>query len=335
MAKITCSYSGVVFNCEHMPISLSSREIAHPLFFTPKKRLISLAGQWAANRLSPTESYLLYLALLNSTELIVWRTPAIYGEKTPAVIANNMEYLIHIIGKIDLISHPSFALPSFAISYDTAELTNSYHWIQAWITNYNDWYEGYKTASRNESLKHAIESRETALEKLIKSPQSNQLKLAKLISDWAETAGAFPKSATLHPITNRYVPLSEYWKQIIIACINEDKIWYFPEADILELIDHCEDNIAHGSIYAYQLMSTLKTGIKNQNNYLGYGDTDLMGETTQFRILDPSASVEDVNKIAIIQSAPEFEPNQGQYKSKFEYIKAKLKWEMAQKYKKH
>ena len=98
----------------------------HPLFSVPQKRLISLAGQWAAQRLSSTESYLLYLSLFDSTNLIVWRTPAVYRDAaTDAIVQNNMENLLHIIAKIDLIKHPSFTLPSFAIGPETATLDNS------------------------------------------------------------------------------------------------------------------------------------------------------------------------------------------------------------------
>jgi hypothetical protein len=53
MARITCKYSGVIFNCEHMPLGLSSNEYYHPLFSVPKKKLLVLSKEWAANKLSP------------------------------------------------------------------------------------------------------------------------------------------------------------------------------------------------------------------------------------------------------------------------------------------
>ena len=152
MAKIICAYSGVEFACEYLPFAISSREIAHPLFSVQKHKLLSLASVWAEGKLPPTESYLLYLSLLNSTGLLEWRTPAQYTSKTNAIIANNMEQLIHIVGKIDVIKHPSFVLPHFVISTDTATLDNSYNWIQLWNQNYNDWAEQTKSHYNDQEL---------------------------------------------------------------------------------------------------------------------------------------------------------------------------------------
>jgi hypothetical protein len=110
MAKVTCSKSGTYFSCEFMPFALTSKDLVHPLFHTPQKKLLSLAGVWSAGKLSATESYLLFLSLLDSTSLVQWRSHAQYTEKTDQIIANNMHGLIDIIGKINLIQHPNFNL---------------------------------------------------------------------------------------------------------------------------------------------------------------------------------------------------------------------------------
>jgi hypothetical protein len=336
MAKLTCSKSSVLFSCEHMPITLSSREYAHPMFSVSKKKLLGLSGKWAANQLSPTESYLLYLSLLDSTDLIIWRVPAIYTNQTAQIVSNNMEQLIRIIGKIDVISHPAFVLPKFAISPDTCDLTNSVHWIQAWHTNYVDWYDGLAESAAAEKLKSTLSTREESLHRLIKSPTSkaNESQLAPILAGWAEVAGGFPSFKTLHPVTKTYLPVSEYWKQIIRACANEDSIWKFPLSDITELIEHCEDNVIHGSIYAHALMKLLRSGAKKHTDYLGFGDVDLSGRSaTVFSLLDATSSAGDANKLAAIQSAPDHEPRPQSYPNRFAYLKAKLSWDMAQRYK--
>jgi len=334
MASIVCAKSSVIFACEHMPLSLSSREVSHPIFSISKKKLISLAGQWHIGKLSPTESYLLYLALLNSTELIIWRVPAQYTAKTASIVANNMEALIHIIGKVDVIQHPSFVLPHFAISSDTCNLENSYHWIQAWIANYNEWYDGLKSASEREEYKSRLESRETSLSRLIKTADTSVEDLSIVLASWAEVAGNFPEFLTSHPITRRPIPINEYWKQIIRACANDDAIWRFPSGDISELIHHCEDNIIHGNIQSHSLMKLLRNGQKRHADYLGFSDIDLGGkQATSFTILDSESSSEDANKIAAINAAPELEPLAKNYPNKFSYLKAKANWDMARRYK--
>jgi hypothetical protein len=332
VAQITCSKSGVVFSCEHMPVSLSSREYSHPLFSISKKRLISLSAQWAAGKLSPTENYLLYLSLLNSTDLVQWRVPALYTTRTQSIVANNMESLIHIIGKIDVISHPSFALPSFAITSDTSTLENSFHWIQSWIANYNDWYDGLRDSSRRESYKAILSHREESLQRLIKTAYTRPEDLAVSLSKWARLAGDFPEGSVPHPHTHKQISVADYWEQIIRACASDDAIWKYPKVDLEELIDHCEDNVIHGSIYASSLMRLLRGGLRKQVDYLGFGDIDLAGRKTTFVVLSPETSVEDANKLAAIQSAPTSEPRIGNYPNKFSYLRAKANWDMKRRF---
>lgn len=335
MAQITCAKSGVVFSCEHMPMSLSSREYAHPLFSIPKKRLIALAAKWASGELTHTQNYLLYLSLLDSTELIIWRTPAAYTPKTQSIVANNMESLLHIIGKIDVISHPSFALPKFAITSDTCSLENSHYWIESWVENYNDWYDGLKDSSRREQYKALLGHREESLQRLIKTAYTKPEDLANSLATWAELAGDFPEFQITHPITHNKVRVSDYWKQIIRACAHDDAIWKYPKSDLSELIDHCEEHVIHGSIYASSLMRLLRNGLRKQEDYLGFGDVDLAGKTTSFVILNPSDSAEDANKLAAIQSAPTSEPKPHNYPNKFSYMKARANWDMAQRFAKN
>ena len=340
MAKLTCAKSGVVFSVEHMPVSLTSREIDHPLFTLPPKKLLSLYGRWSKGNedglgLTHTESYLLYLALFNSTGLVIWRNPAVYHSQTPQIIANNMKSLIHIIGKIDVIQHPSFTLPTFAVTSDTASLENSYHWIESWVENYNDWYQSLKDSNRAEDLKTRINQREEALNKLIKTPHASPESKANMLASWAELAGNFPqyKETIDHPFKKgQKLNIAEYWKSIIRACVCDDQIWKYPKTDLEELIDHCEDNIRNESIRSFELFKLLNDAKRKQTDYLGFGDVDLAGRTTSFQILNPTQSAEDANKIAAIQSAPESEPRESNYPNKFSFMRAKANWDMAQRY---
>lgn len=341
MARITCSYSGVVFNCEHMPLSLGAHEYHHPLFSVPQKKLLLLVKDWSANKLSPTESYLLYLSLLHSTDLIIWRTSARFTDKTLKIIHSNMEHLVQIVGKINLIKHPSFTLPKFAITYDTGDLSNSFYWIQAWIANYKEWMEDFIDAQKREEIKVQVERREHSLERLIKSPMAESSKVAGILSEWASMTYSFPDGLTPHPFKkaiNKREPLpitiDDYWQEIITACVNEERIWQYPRADIEELITHIEDNMEEntiGSIHSHALMRLLRTGLKKKIDYTGFGDVDLAGKTTQFKLLDASASVEDANIIAAIQSAPEKEPRRENYPTLGAYLRAKLNYEASVK----
>lgn len=331
--KIICAYSGVEFACEHLPIAISTRELAHPLFSLPKKKLLSLSSAWSEGKLSHTESYLLYLALLESTKLLEWRAPALYTSKTPAILANNMEQLFHIIGKIDIIDrqkHPEFILPHFAITNDTRNLENSYHWIQIWDKNYRDWADDIKERNNEQILE--LNRRTNAVEKLIKTPHKRIEDYPKILAAWAKDAGQFP--TFIVSINGKKVELADYWEQIIIKCARSEAIFQVPESDLNELIAHCEDSIVgEGSLHATALMRYLRKGAMMQKNYLGLGDIDLSQKSgTAYRILKPNESAEDANIQNMIDTAPTKEPQKHQYPTLLEFIKAKARWTIAQEY---
>lgn len=332
MSKIICAYSSLEFKCEFLPISLSSREVHHPIFNIPAKNLLSLSAQWSAGKLPPAETYLLYLALLNSTGLIEWRLPATYTDKTASIIANNMEQLIHIIGKIDVVSSSSLdsmTLPHFVMGQDTRDLSNSYYWIQIWNQNYTDWYNGVRSHLNDQELLR----RELSLERLIKTSHKKIEDYPSILARWAAVAADFPTFNV--SINNKNVELSDYWQDIIIKCAKEEAIYKIPEADLDELIAHCEEHvIGDGSIHAIALMRHLRKGRSMQQNYLGLGDIDLsMRKGTAYRILSPTTSAEDANIQNMIDNAPVKEPVRSNYPTTMEYIKAKARWNVATLYK--
>lgn len=324
MAKIVCSYSGVPFSCEHLPLSIAaSSSVQHPIFHIPRRKLLSLAGQWSAGKLTPTESYLLYLSFFNSTGLIEWRTSARYHERTSQIVANNMEQLIHMIGRIDAIQHPSFTLPHFGISSDTCGLENSYHWIQIWQQNYNDWTQNIKDHANDQELI----TRELALQRLLKSSHKRIEDYPGRLASWARVAGDFPENITV-TIQGVKQSLADYWESIIIKCAKAEQIFLIPANDLQELIEHCEDNVvADGSIFAMALMKFLRKGRMMQDNYLGLGDLSLAARTlTSYTILPRGASAESANLQNMIDKAPKSEPQKHHYPDLISFIRAKSAW---------
>lgn len=324
--KALCGISGIQFQVEHFPAYIDSRDICHPIFYLPQRKLLGYISKWSNGELTPTDSYLLFLALLNSTDAVEWRVPVKRTKETDGLIANNMEDLVICIGKINTIKHPSFKIPHIAITPDSSTLTSVEYWIANWEVSIEEWKDSY--ASYNEQ--RDLRDREYALEKLIRTPHK-EIQLATQIADWAEIAGDFPQSLTL--VNGAHISLAHYWKQIIRKCINKDSIYQIPLCDIDELITHCEENIPHGTIYAHTLMQMLRTGRDKNKNFLGLGDWDLASSATSFKILSESDSVESANIEALLLSAPTEEPKLTDYPTRFAYLKAKVKWDMATKMK--
>jgi hypothetical protein len=334
MAKLVCSISSVYFHCEHLPITLTHREYHHPMFSIPQKTLLTLYGQWVAQKLTHTESYLLFLSLLASSDLVTFRVPVQYNDSTTGIIANNMHQLVSIISKINLISHPSFSLPQFIVSAETCALENVEHWIGLWVSNYNDWMNDKKSSDLKERIKHKLEIRQNSLERLIKSAHTKEHTLVHSLAEWADIAGYFPEHNIKHSVTGKIVKHNEYWKDIIRACINDEAVWAYPASHIAKLIDHCNDYIPHGNISAHKLMETLRAGYKKNQEYLGIGDIDLAGKRTTFSIMDASASELDIAVSAMISAAPLKQPVLSDYPTKLAYLKAKINYETKARYSK-
>lgn len=324
--KVICSLSSIEYTVEHFPASLSSREVSHPIFSIPQKKLLSYLGKWAASELTPTDSYLLFLAILNSSDLVEFRVPAIRTPNTDSIVAQSMEHLAKCVSRLNAVTNPAVSFPRYVISPDTKTLSNVKHWIENWNKSYQDFKDGY---SKQEDSRKLI-TRETALERLIKNPHLPVSSYASKIAEWASVAGSFPTYNTISPFTGLRISMSDYWKDIIYKVSREESIFSVPQVDIEDLLEHCEQNISIGTIYSNALFKVLRHAIEKQKNFLGLGDMDL--SRGKYQILSVDDSTESANFKALIDSAPEHEPTIDQYPNKIAYLKAKLRWQMAKKY---
>ncbi len=330
MARVLCATSGIEFRADHFPIYLTSREVSHPIFAVDTSTLLSYDEKWIEGTLSPTESYLLYLALFNSTGLVRFEVPAIRTALTQSIIAQNMDKLFDVVDSITRIgierSRTVLLLPSFNIGPETKDLANSKYWIEVWQQSITDYYDGYKSLSQIEK----ITRKENALERLIKDKTKDISTYAAKLADWAYDAGKFEQEASYVVLdeNDQHILMADYWKRIIVACAKSDKIFYIPDIDLTDLIEHCEDFIDHGTIYAATLMTLLREAAERKRTYFDLGDVDIGANGITFRILDADASIEDANKLALIDSAPAHEPIEREYPNKLAYLKARLKWQM-------
>src|ERR1017187_4945978 len=156
MARIKCAKSGIDFRCDHFPISLTSREYSHPIFSVDTSVLLTYDEVWAEGNLSNIDSYLLYLALFDSTGLLRFEYPAKHHDGTQSIIATNMDRLFDVVDTIHRIgaerSRTTLLLPQFNIGPETQDLNNSKYWIEVWQQCIADYYEGYKSLTAVEKL---------------------------------------------------------------------------------------------------------------------------------------------------------------------------------------
>jgi len=317
MAKILCGISGIEFTCEHLPIYLDSREYAHPVFFLPQKKLLGLFQKYRHAELGPIDSYLVFLAYLNSTDLVEFRVPAQRTPGTESIVANNFEHLVDVCCKINTIKNPSIKFAHIAVSPENKTLDN----VNYWLLNWEDTYCNFKSGYAAQKARQELVDIEEKLDSLAADANKSEVQFASRLAEWADKAGSFPRFPVT--INSHSIPCNEYWKQIIRKCVNSDSIFGVNARDLQELTDHCYDNIEVGSTYAHWLFATLKEGATRHDNFLGIANFT-------FSIVSNTDSIEQANRTVIIENAPTSEPKRIAYPSQFAYIKAKLAWEMAQ-----
>jgi len=308
MATIKCAISGLDIKVSHGPFILDAKEgYYHPIFALPYKRLYGLYSKHIAGELTETDSYLLFLAFLHSTDQIEWNHPATRNPRdktTIALVENNMQRLIQTIEKTNIIRHPSFKQPSFAVYKDNSSLLQIPRWIDAWNNNLNEFYLGEIAARDRENLVKV----ENKLQWWIKSQYTPERYIA-YIARWASLAGEFPDSK------------KEAYMKTIRLSFSESKTFYNDIPALKEVLTYCENNIEQGSIYSYSLFSTLRTAIAKRSDFLGL--------TNGYTLLPVDTTKNDI-EVEVIKSKATLEPPvRTDYSSDIEFTKAKLRYRVA------
>lgn len=331
---IICSLSSLSFTCEHFPGSLSQREMSHPVFSLPQKKLLSYLGRWSEQdsaKFTPTDSYLLFLALLRSTNLVEFRVPAIQTPLTQSIIFQNMEALCRTVSRLSTVRDVEITFPHYVITPETRTLENIDSWIQNWDEAYEDFKSGKLRDIEGRDEWKRLLIRENALQRLIKNPHRPISSYASQLADWAAVAGNFPEFVITNPFPPfQKISCSDYWRALITKAAHSDHLFSIRRADLEELLSHCEDKISAGSIYSDALFKVLRHALDRQKNYLGLGDLDIT--STKFVILNPTSSVESANLQALVDMAPQEYPRREQYKTNFDFMRAKMRWNLSQKF---
>lgn len=325
---LICAYSGLQFDCEYFPGSLYGPEICHPVFQFPQRKLLTYLPKWFSGELTDTDSYLLFIAILHSTDLVHFRLPVKRTTKSASIVAKFMHPLADITQKINTVSRAESYFPHYVISADTNDLSNVHHWIENWKDKYDEYHSGAARSSAHDMSK--IIRREASLERLIKNPHKPISAYASELARWAATAGNFPEFSVLSRLTGQHITCSDYWIDIITRCASDSEVWRINDNDLFELLEHCRREIPAGSIFSSALFRLLQKAETKITNFMGLGDLDAQRGT--IIVLHPSDSVEDANMQTLISQAPENEPKLSDYPTKFQYTRAKLRWDMARRH---
>lgn len=339
MAYVTCAISGVLFEVSHFSsLRLPASEgFPHPIFAANMRYLQSLYIQHTKGNLTATDSYLLFMAYLHSSNKIEWQHPSVLSpndDKTIKMVENNLAQLIKVLEKSANIFHPRFKQPSFKVTEGNCNLIQIPNWIKAWEQNITDFYMGRASDEERDAI-IKIENKFTTL--ILSGEQPH--KYASTIADWADKAAEFPKDK------------SALYKETIRNCFNKVKMFNTPLPLLKDIKAFCEENIELGSIHYSALMDTLNEGIYQHINYLGgtslaLGYTILPtldslgapdGKLVPLHSKQAAEIAETRTKVkaseeqlkTIILNAPLTPPQRAEYTNPTDFIRAKLAYRTA------
>jgi len=242
-----------------------------------------------------------------------------------------MEELVKTVSRLNTVMSQYSTFPHYIISSETRGLDNVKYWIENWNEAYADFKAGKQRDVQGRDEWKRLNIREAALERLIKNPHRALSSYATQIADWAVLAGNFPTWITQNsfPPYNK-ISCADYWKLLIQKCAHEESLYSIKRVDLVDLLEHCEEHISAGSIYSNALFKILRHALERQKNFLGLGDMDIT--SSNYQIISSDSSAEAANLRAMIDSAPTELPRPEQYPTRFAYMKAKMRYDMAMKH---
>jgi hypothetical protein len=308
MAKVKCAISGMELKVSYVPMTLQQQELAHPIFYLSHKQLHRLYQTYTAGKLDRNSSYLLFLALLHATDHVDFRTYVRYTPFTDSIIAHQIDRLVKVWWQSDSIINPQFRQPRFAITSETANLSNVKEWINAWQTNLALFNMNYARKIEQEKLQ-VVQDKLTAT--IYRG--THDVRLASIVAKWADMAGRFPEAKR------------ELWMKTIRSCFNSTKMFATPKTLLLEIREHCENNIEVGSIHFHKLMEVLTEGLNRHTDFLGLEDLSTI--PTDFTLLPSDASRNTIELSRIISEAPKERPKRNDFSSQLAYLQSLAKYQ--------
>jgi hypothetical protein len=286
-----------------------------------------------AGDLQPPEQVLLFLALINSTGSVIWHDPfhiSTNETQDMALIEGNMHKTLSAVYKLNELSVcATFEIPKFVCSRhgDTNTVMGLLRAVEAWELAIDD----FTNRKSNVDAAQKLLRIEMILERLLRMQKQKPDAFAKKLADWAVVSAEFPTYEIVRGHTQWIC--AEYWREMIRRCVLGVRLIEIPSDDLIDLIEYCEEEIPHGSIYAATLMTILRQSVRKQREYLGL---PAHKGIRVFSIVPATAEehAQHANDIARLKQmalvAPENKPERKDFLDTFVYLRAISRWEAAQ-----
>lgn len=313
--KVRCKLSGVELFIQNGSVStdktncfldLHIQDQIHPIFNASVEVLLSQLPKWSSGQLNEVEAKLLFLALIYKTDLVQWSVPA---NPSPRTVATHMVALAKFVRGFTASTEFNELVPRLTIRKETASLSNIGAWIEGWFNAKKNAID-FRTS-------HRLKLIEARLEQHILSPAKDTESYAAMLWNWVKVAAKVP--AAKH----------EEWAEIFALKIDEQKIFKINGNAIRQCLGFMEthlDHLEHGLLAAAVLKHLRKILDRNERGlFYNLGLTD---DNIGYTLIVEDLEKENVLRIAA--TAPTEEPKKENYKTYFEYLRAKAAYQVAQ-----
>lgn len=330
-----CAYSTLPLTTTGLSLNIpfqksAELKLTHPIFHVPQNYLLGAYADWLANKLTPEDSKLLFLAFLNSTTLIRWECPARPSLQT---VATFMPQLVRLATDIITTPHPKDNFPAFVIDAENSELPRIKQWLSTWEDTRVELLDGLR------SYYHSLDKseKERALASIISSSSRDISSYSRRLANWACTASGFPTTQLLMD-DGSTIPCSEYWIELIVKIANpKTNLFSLDKGDILDIQDHISEHLEVGTLFSNAIFSLLESTIDRMDNFLGIDFANpyqIVATGTNGRVTNPELLAMEATERNLIASLTDgidtsVPPSPSSYPNKLDYIRAMAKYKLA------
>jgi hypothetical protein len=311
--KTLCLYSGVtLYKTPHL-LGLTLADI-HPIFRAKKKLIICPDMVFRFMKSTDIEEKkLIFLAILNTTELVEFRVPAMPSART---VEKNFFNLMHTAGWLafaEATYKAVVAFPQFVVNEQTADLES----LSAWIRSCEDIKDQIIKRDINRERAASLEQKAAEIKKEINNATFLHRAFTPALARWALDF------AQLKRTDERY----NQWVKILCSPLSE--AWVYDLETLREIEDYLEEELPAEHPQVISVMAQIRTFIleckKGFTEFAVFNEHDETGES--FTIVDDETGLTTPSKHLV--DVPTTEPRQSDYPTKVAYLIATAKWRLA------
>lgn len=314
--KVICRYSGLPLYKTPYLIGMNLAD-THPIFRAKKKLILNpqMVHNFAKSE-SFEEKKLIFLAVLNATDLVEFRVPADPSLQTVETCFYKLMHTAGWLAYAEYTYKQVVGFPQFVVSEETKDLKS----LSNWISRVEEIKEQALKKDIDRDRAASLVQREQEIRKEIGEATMLHRAFTPGLARWAL------EFANLKKTDERYL------KWIKILCSPLSDAWVYSLDDIREIEHYLEEElpIDHPQVISVmaQVRLLFRECKKGFTEFALFNDDDGKDSAESFIILDDETG-ELKTTSRHVEDVPATEPVQKDYPTKVAYLVAMAKWKLA------